>query len=159
MNIFYVNRNPIWAARELPDKHTVKMPLETAQMLCTAISVNNPNIPTRYKPTHHKHPCTRWVSKSQWHFRWLCEHGLELCAEYTRRYGKIHKCEEVIRECQLHIPFFPDNGFTDPPLCVSETIKDGYPNVEDFTILYQFYIKYEKAHLKWTKGEKPSWAY
>ena len=36
MNIFYFNHNPITSAEAQPDKMLVKMPLETAQMLCTA---------------------------------------------------------------------------------------------------------------------------
>ena len=33
MNIFVTDRCPIQSARNLPDKHIVKMPLETCQML------------------------------------------------------------------------------------------------------------------------------
>ena len=36
MNIFYFDECPVQAARAQPDKMLVKMPLETAQMLCTA---------------------------------------------------------------------------------------------------------------------------
>ena len=36
MNIFYVDTDPVVAASNLLDKHVVKMPLESAQMLCTA---------------------------------------------------------------------------------------------------------------------------
>ena len=36
MNIFYFNHSPITSAEAQPDKMLVKMPLETAQMLCTA---------------------------------------------------------------------------------------------------------------------------
>jgi hypothetical protein len=36
MNIFYIDESPIAAARALVDKHVVKMPLESAQMLSTA---------------------------------------------------------------------------------------------------------------------------
>lgn len=36
MNIFYFDEDPWRAAEMQPDKMLVKMPLETAQMLCTA---------------------------------------------------------------------------------------------------------------------------
>ena len=36
MNIFYVDSDPVIAAQQLVDKHVVKMPLETAQLLCSA---------------------------------------------------------------------------------------------------------------------------
>ena len=35
MNIFYINEDPILAARELADDHIRKMQIESAQMLCT----------------------------------------------------------------------------------------------------------------------------
>ena len=36
MNIFYFDECPVKSAEAQPDKMLVKMPLETAQMLCTA---------------------------------------------------------------------------------------------------------------------------
>ena len=36
MNIFYFDECPVESAQAQPDKMLVKMPLETAQMLCTA---------------------------------------------------------------------------------------------------------------------------
>lgn len=37
MNIFYTDHDPTIAARSLPDKHVVKMPVETVQMLVSAL--------------------------------------------------------------------------------------------------------------------------
>ena len=37
MNRFLISYTPEWISRELCDKHIVKMPLEEAQMLCTAV--------------------------------------------------------------------------------------------------------------------------
>ena len=36
MNIFYLDKNPVKAARVQYNKHVVKMILESAQMLCAA---------------------------------------------------------------------------------------------------------------------------
>ena len=38
MNIFVTDADPIQSARNLPDKHIVKMPLETCQMLAIIYS-------------------------------------------------------------------------------------------------------------------------
>ena len=38
MNIFVTDRCPVQSARNLPDKHIVKMPLETCQMLAIIYS-------------------------------------------------------------------------------------------------------------------------
>ena len=37
MNRFLISYTPEWISRELCDKHIVKMSLEEAQMLCTAV--------------------------------------------------------------------------------------------------------------------------
>ena len=38
MNIFVTNPDPVKSAQVLPDKHVVKMPLETCQMLAVVFS-------------------------------------------------------------------------------------------------------------------------
>ena len=57
---------------------------------------------TNGKGAFRNHPCTIWA---QTNFRWLIEHGLALCAEYTHRYNKTHSCQYTI-ECADII--FPD---------------------------------------------------
>ena len=100
MNIFVTDADPVKSAQVLPDKHIVKMPLETCQMLSIVASEKwghgfgvLPKLDgAPYKTdkgAFRNHPCTVWA---QTYFRWLIEHGLALCAEYTHRYGKTHSC-------------------------------------------------------------------
>jgi hypothetical protein len=42
MNRFLINYSPELCARDLCDKHVVKMPLEEAQMLCTTVRLHAP---------------------------------------------------------------------------------------------------------------------
>ena len=104
MNIFVTSPNPRFAAQVLPDKHIVKMPLETCQMLAIVASpewgYNFGTLPkldgTPYKTekgAFRNHPCTIWA-QSNW--SWLIQHGLALCAEYTHRYNKIHSCQSTM---------------------------------------------------------------
>lgn len=93
MNIFVVDKNPFVAARMLCDRHVVKMIVETAQLLCTVFEK------APYKPTHVNHPCAIWARTSKLNYQWLLSHGLTLCYEYTRRYGKTHKSMSVITWC------------------------------------------------------------
>ena len=104
MNIFVTDADPNKSASCLPDKHIVKMPLETCQMLSIVGSAkwghNFGTLPkldgTPYqteKGAFRNHPCTIWA---QTNFRWLIDHGLALCAEYTHRYGKTHSCQHTI---------------------------------------------------------------
>jgi len=59
MNIFVTSNCPKLSAQALDNKRVVKMVLETAQLLSTAIFINSTiTYDNLYKPTHVKHPCT-----------------------------------------------------------------------------------------------------
>lgn len=165
MNIFFVDRNPMNAAFDLPDKLLVKMPLESAQVLCTVLSQKG--FKTPYKPTHQKHPCVIWAGKRFAHFNWLASHGQALCAAYTAVYGKTHKCQEVIQEClrialtQVAFPpmfSYPDledlqARFEDPPFCMPEKYRTN--NIVES---YRAYMIAEKAYYaKWKNRTPPEW--
>ena len=93
MNIFVTDRCPIQSARNLPDKHIVKMPLETCQMLAIIYSDWYYGVGKLYKSdgtpyrTSHgafrNHPCTQWAAANQYNLAWLITHGYALCHEYT----------------------------------------------------------------------------
>jgi hypothetical protein len=103
MNIFVTSECPWESARVLPDKHIVKMPLETCQMLSIVCSDKWGHgfgtIPkadgTPYsteKGAFRNHPCTIWASEFVMNWQWLLHHGIALCDEYKMRYGKTHTC-------------------------------------------------------------------
>ena len=110
MNIFVTDRCPIQSARNLPDKHIVKMPLETCQMLAIIYSDWYYGVGKLYKSdgtpyrTAHgafrNHPCTQWAAASQHNLAWLIRHGYALCDEYYARYGKLHTCQDVIQQAE-----------------------------------------------------------
>lgn len=149
MNIFYLDTDIHKSAQFLLDKHVVKMPLETTQLLCNAIILNGGV--AQYKLTHAKHPCTVWAANSLTNFEWLRRYGIAVCAEYTHRYGKTHKCEGIIAGL---IP----NGFNvldfyDPPQCMPEIYK-----TTDTVQAYRNYYTQGKQHLfRWSNRPKPYW--
>ena len=108
MNIFVTDYCPSQSARNLPDKHIVKMPLETCQMLSIIYSDWYYGVGKLYKAdgtpyrTAHgafrNHPCTQWAAANQYNLAWLIMHGLALCDEYTLRYHKVHTCQDVIHQ-------------------------------------------------------------
>ena len=116
MNIFVTDPDPVKSAEVLPDKHVVKMPLETCQMLAVVYSKwyfnwGNDLLPkkdgTPYnteKGAFRHHPCTIWANESTINAWWLLAHGLALCNEYTHRYGKEHSCEKTLVEATKIIP-------------------------------------------------------
>ena len=111
MNIFAVDEDPALAAFSLPDKHIVKMPLETTQMIALVFSkwywnigpvLKSDNQPyNTAKGAFRNHPCTVWAAESADNLQWLFQHGISLCQEYTERFGKKHACERSIRMAAL----------------------------------------------------------
>ena len=75
MNIFYLSKDPEKAAWFQCDKHIVKMPLETAQMLCTAHrELDGDEYADEqglYKRAYWNHPCTIWARESRQNYQWL----------------------------------------------------------------------------------------
>lgn len=146
MNIFVVDYSPHRAARALCDKHIVKMPLETAQILST---ING----GPYLPTHENHPCVKWAGSTQRNYTWLAEHGLELCKEYTRRYGKVHKCEAIIVRLQAPPPSILRVGMTPFAQCMPDEYRGPSP-----TDAYRRYYVNDKAYMaRWEHSTPPDW--
>jgi hypothetical protein len=151
MNIFVVNKDPVLAAQDLCDKHVIKMVLETAQLLCSAHLKGH----APYNPTHIKHPCTIWTAASLDNYRWLCEHGIALSNEYTRRYHKNHKSSDVIWWCSVHPPvMIPKNvGLTS----FAQAMPDQYKNIDPVIAYRKYYIAEKSRFAKWSNRVTPIW--
>ena len=142
MNIFVTDPCPIQSARNLPDKHIVKMPLETCQMLAIIYSDWYYGVGKLYKKdgtpyatkrgAFRNHPCTQWAARSPYNLAWLIRHGYALCTEYALRYDKDHTCLDVISQAEriYHQCF-------DEPLSVASS------KVTDFTRAMPEYIKFD----------------
>ncbi len=151
VNIFYLHHDPITCAKLHVDKHVVKMILESCQMLCTSWHVIDPehNIyKPPYKQAFKNHPCTKWVRESIQNYQWLCNLGIELCKEYSYRYGKIHTTQKHIEELSKNIPLIPDIGFTKPNQAMPDIYKD-----DDSIAAYHHYYFFEKQHIHSWKGK------
>jgi len=144
MNIFVTDPNPIQSAVNLPDKHVVKMPLETCQMLAIIYSdwyygvgkLHRANgIPyATARGAFRNHPCTQWAAANQYNLAWLIQHGYALCAEYHSRYDKTHACRSAIVEAAD----IYDRVFDIP-------CSQAYHKVTDFTRAMPEYLKYDKT--------------
>ena len=108
MNIFVVDRDPIIAARQLPDRHVTKMILESCQMLSLVFSDHYWDIGTvskvdgtpfkTAKGSFKNHPCTKWAAESAAHCAWLIQHACGLSDEFLKRYGKKHGLHKSVLE-------------------------------------------------------------
>ena len=93
MNIFVTDWDPHVSAKVLPDKHVVKMPLETCQMLSIIFShwyydwgndlvKKKDGTPFKVeKGAFRNHPCTQWAAASIYNTAWLIQHGCALSDE------------------------------------------------------------------------------
>jgi len=151
MNIFYLDEDPKLCAQYHCDRHCVKMIIEGVQLLSTAHWMTGGEAP--YKKTHVNHPSNKWVRESLSNYVWLCDMTMELCKEYTHRYGKRHKTQQHLEWCMVNLPNIEDKGFTEipqamPDECKRENPIDGYRN----------YYNIEKAYMcKWKNREIPEW--
>lgn len=149
LNIFAVDSDPVVAAQSLCDAHVIKMILESAQMLCAA----HPQGFAPYKRSHYNHPCTIWARTSKANYMWLCEHAKALCAEYTYRYGKRHKSEDVIDWCIANSSEIPNGSLTPHAQAMPPQYRNG-----SFVEAYRAYYRGEKSRFaKWRKREPPLW--
>ena len=124
MNIFVTDPCPRKSAQVLPDKHVVKMPLETCQMLSIVFShwyydwgddLLKKKDGTPYKTSKgafRNHPCTQWAAKSLYNTAWLIQHGCALSTEYTHRYGKEHGCRDTLWQAKKVFHRFSDKAIT-----------------------------------------------
>ena len=149
MNIFKLDESPVVSAKYACDKHVVKMILESAQMLCSV----QPEGTAPYKRSFYNHPCTKWVRASARNYEWLLLHAYALCDEYTRRYDKVHKTEQVIEWCDNNRPELPNVEMTKQPTCMPD-----YCKTESVVGSYRkYYINEKVKFAKWKDGNVPSW--
>lgn len=141
MNIFVTDLCPKKSAEYLDDKRVVKMVLETAQILSTALRINGCDDDSIYKATHRDHPVVKWAAATRGNYWWILQHFNYLCREYTRRFGKIHKSQELV------VPFF---NFVDciPEGCLhmfvncaaNSSLGISYKHVDDVFTAYKLYL-------------------
>ena len=181
MNIFYLSKDPKECAEFHLDKHCIKMILEYCQLLSTAhrvidgketieksktgrnikrwiLSDNRNDI--MYSATHVNHPSAVWCRQSGNNYQWLHSLLVELCKEYTYRYGKVHKCESIglvdaLKDTPLLIQIKP---FTEPTPAMPEACKVEGNSIQSYR---NYYYKEKQRMLSWqgkiNSRTVPSW--
>ena len=154
MNIFILDTNPRKCAEYHNDKHVVKMILETAQLLCGVHWTTESPYEIPYKLSHKNHPCSIWARECLENYNWLCELGIELCEEYTYRYGKRHKSQDIIEWCMTHQPKIRKNGsVTRFALAMPDECKVNNP-VDSYR---RYYMLEKRGFATWKNREIPFW--
>lgn len=180
MNIFYLDHNPVEAARNHLDKHVVKMILEYAQLLSTAhrvidgtekVTVSSSGRKKKvwqledkrdsilYAATHINHPSAIWARQSAVNYDYLYALFVSCCDEYTYRYGKVHltdtKLRDVLREIPKKIPYDNKTRIWHGP---TPAMPDECKIPGDHLSSYRKYYIDKKAEMAmWTNREPPEW--
>jgi len=164
MNIFALDLSPLVSAKHLVDRHTVKMPLESAQMLANCFSpeiLASDDCPrtssgTVRKHCHFNHPCSKWVRESRGNMEWLISHAEAIDVERVTRYSsKAHFVMPFIEWCFYNISNsnVPDGKLTEFAMAMPDEYKvEGDPHQS-----YKNYYKFGKVHLHDWKRNKPDW--
>lgn len=135
------------------------MVVEYGQLLSTAHHVIDGDQARKgiYKVTHKNHPSAVWVRESVEHYIYVRDLLEALCAEYTYRYGKVHKTErEVLPLLMMPPKNMPMNGgWVEPPQCMDDHCKES--NAIDG---YKTYYRVEKAYMaKWKVRPTPAFMF
>ena len=176
MNIFYLHNDPRTCAEMHVDKHCVKMILEYAQLLSTAHRVLDGTLSmglsasgrkktsyvlmdqresVLYSATHINHPSAVWVRQSRANYFWLFSLWVELMAEYTHRYGRVHASERLydsLYSAPKNIPV--SNKFTEPTPAMPDEYKVDGDSIQSYK---NYYIGDKKRMFSWKNRQTPTW--
>lgn len=160
MNLFALSACPEQSARWQVNIHCSKMPLESAQLLCSIYHLQGIKAP--YKLSHKNHPSSKFVRASCLNFEWVIEHAKALCDEYTARYNRRHASQDVIEWCDKnshHLSFdqFEQTNFAIAISQDSECRKEKGFDALNSVDKYRLYYKLDKKHLHQWKRNKPNW--
>jgi hypothetical protein len=154
MNIFVLDLDVKKCAKYHVNRHCTKMIVEYAQLLCGVHHVVESGYEIPYKLSHKNHPSAIWARECIENYIWLCDLGLELCKEYTYRYEKRHKSQDVIEWCLTHKPKLQYmDDLTPFVLAMPDECKVG-----DAVDSYREYYRTEKRKIAvWKNRETPEW--
>lgn len=153
MNIFFLDANPIAAARMHCDKHVGKMLVEAAQMMSTGLALAG--YPVGYKPAYANHPMTVWVRSSAANFAWTWSLARELGRENRLRFGRSHRSAALLPVLLTAVDWgaaFGTHGPTPLPLCMPE----AYQRAGDPVAAYRAFYRAEKSRFaRYTRRPAP----
>lgn len=160
MNIFIPYPDIMESVEALDDKRVVKMTLETAQLVSTAIAQTVPLNEIHhvfYKSTHKNHPCAIWSRANRSNFMWLVDYGIKISNEYTYRYQKTHKSSAIFNRAIIgdYARFFPEGNLTPfANAAANSSLGLDFTNNPDTHEAYRLYLK-----IRWMNDKKtPKWS-
>lgn len=173
MNIFILDKLPQTNAASLCDQHVPKMILETTQIFCTALHLNEVEIEGMYKPTHIHHPCVKWAAEHKNNCLYLFYYAYYLNEIFKRKSMYLnHKSYDVmykVASCwinkmlpKFNVDFQAQIKNTTPfVLAMPEECKVSEDPIECYREYYRYknkqWIKEDKKEMRWSYNAKPIW--
>jgi hypothetical protein len=98
-----------------------------------------------------------WAAANQANYDWLVTFGLALSKEYSRRFGKRHKSQDVIEWCAGYTLNHAGHKPTPSPKCMPDIYKS-----EDLVDSYRTYYTsklnaWPRTWVKYTNSSTPQW--
>ena len=159
MNIFAIEGNEntgevdwIKSAKSQDNMRVVKMILESCQILSTVLYEQGMIAP--YRSFNPKHPSCMWAAESSENFRNLMKHCASMIQEYEMRFGKIHKCKEVL--VKIKRMYKPENFPTNEPTPLRLAMPNHFKVENNPVISYRRYYA-SKPRMRYPKNKIPKW--
>lgn len=149
MNIFISDINPDISAKNLDDKRVIKMILESAQILQTALYNTTGKCYCNIKPAWFNHPVVKWAGLNKGNFWWVLNHLQSLTELYKEIYGRYHAYHNTTAIFSIAMNKIPgdDSDITALPNC---TIYKHLSSIE----AYQKHLVYK---WKFLDKREPTW--
>jgi len=181
MNRFIIENTPKECAMSHCDKHIPKMVVEEAQMLCTVHRMLDGDLEMRpsksgkrmvkywklnderedvlYKAVHMNHPCTVWARQTEGNYRWAYQLFVALCDEFSHRYKKTHRSDELLTAPLMTPPKNINPSLELTPMPLAMGANPECINYDDIIGSYRaFYqTKQERFKMVWSERPVPDW--
>jgi hypothetical protein len=157
MNIFAIEDDDdggidwVKSAQSQDNYRVVKMILESCQILCTVL--NEQGVKAPYRSFNPKHPSCLWAAESSDNFLNLALHCEAMLEEYTRRFGKVHKCQAVLS--QILDLFNPCCFDRHDPTPLRMAMPDSFKEDSVVESYRKFYAS--KPRIRYPESCVPSW--
>lgn len=109
-----------------------------------------------YSATHINHPSAIWCRQSIANYDWLHSLLVELCKEYTYRYGKIHKCERdgLVNLLAIYPKNLKPRSFSEPTPAMPDDVKVAGDSISSYR---NYYIQNKQHLASWKHRNIPEW--
>ena len=161
MNLFTISNNTNDCAKALDDVLLSKTIVESAQMLSTAIHMNDKIIDKPegiYKKYNANEEHNQWVRASKSNYKWTFFYLTSCLNEYHYRFGKYHDTYNLVPTISVYENYFPLTDMTPFTRKFSKDLEnyEELMNIKDTCVAYKKYLA-TKWKEKTLKGKEPVW--